>query len=221
MGNGASITENDATNYVNSAPNPTEGEKLWECTAKFWEHELYRERYKNAQNSWDDILKNTEQQIEIDGSLNNLDLILQQICYTVLDMDIAYNLTIDILDFCHGEKATFTPEELLIVKEKLRKKLCYADMRACKKFVKYLIVFTIISYTINKLLRLKNHCFPAVLDKQKCMVESREYQEECVRKYHNPKVANFDMYFGATKYCTYVLLENYRNLKRLENIFGF
>lgn len=83
-----------------------------------------------------DILKNIEQQIEKDGSLNNLDSILQQTCYPVLDMDFAYNLTIDVLDFCHEQEATFTPEEILIVKEKLRKRFCYVDMRACKKSVK-------------------------------------------------------------------------------------
>lgn len=106
------------------------------CSRNFRNHESYKEKYDNGRHSYHEITQNVKEQIRKDGSLNNLDSILQHTCYQSLDMDFAYNITIDFFDFCYEQKVTFTPAEILIVKEKLRKRFCYINTRERKKCAK-------------------------------------------------------------------------------------
>lgn len=177
--NGASIRTYNTSSLFKDAHIMTENEKFWFCERDMWKYKFYKDRYENVYNSFVEIVQNVEQQIEKEGWLKNLDSILHDSCYTVFDMDTEYNMTTDVLKFCFEREDTFTPEERLIAKEKLKKRYCYLKLR---------------SYLLKK---YQKSC------------ESVIYQSisQYSRKYDIQNVPIMDMLFGTPKLCPLLLGE--------------
>lgn len=103
-----------------------------ECIAKIQNDTEMIEGSVNLKYSFLATFIRVTQKIREQGSLKNLDSILAQTCIPAADEDVMYEVMTKLVKICFEQEDTFTPEEKLLVKEKLDQIFCNVYMKLGK-----------------------------------------------------------------------------------------
>ncbi|XP_051172846.1 uncharacterized protein LOC127289112 [Leptopilina boulardi] len=95
-----------------------------ECIAKIQNNTEIVEGSVNIKYSFLTIFIRVTQKIREQGSLKNLDSILEKTCLPQTDEDMLYDVVMNIIKSCVEQEFSFTPEETILIKEKLEKIFC-------------------------------------------------------------------------------------------------
>ncbi|XP_043465834.1 uncharacterized protein LOC122500798 [Leptopilina heterotoma] len=95
-----------------------------ECIAKVQNNTEIVENSVQLKYSFLTIFIKATQKIREQGSLKNLDSILEQTCLPATDENLLYDVLMSIIKSCVEQEFSFTPEETVMIKEKLEKIFC-------------------------------------------------------------------------------------------------
>lgn len=95
-----------------------------ECIAKVQNNTEIVENSVQLKYSFLSIFISATQRIREQGSLKNLDSILEKTCLPATDENLLYDVLMSIIKSCVEQEFSFTPEETVMIKEKLEKIFC-------------------------------------------------------------------------------------------------